>query len=83
MVAIIELARTESRNPEVPEWLRDDYRIDEAIRELQWAIQLKPAEPWPYSTLALARWKHREIVAAARNLGTSIFLYLKRGLSKQ
>jgi len=24
-VAIIELARTESRNPEVPEWLRDDY----------------------------------------------------------
>jgi len=25
MVSIIELARTESRNPEVPEWLRDDY----------------------------------------------------------
>jgi hypothetical protein len=25
MAAIIELARTESRNPEVPEWLRDDY----------------------------------------------------------
>jgi hypothetical protein len=25
MVAIIELARTESQNPEVPEWLRDDY----------------------------------------------------------
>jgi hypothetical protein len=25
MVAIIELARTESRNPELPEWLRDDY----------------------------------------------------------
>lgn len=25
MVAMIELARTESRNPEVPEWLRDDY----------------------------------------------------------
>ncbi len=25
MVAIIELARTESGNPEVPEWLRDDY----------------------------------------------------------
>jgi hypothetical protein len=25
IVAIIELARTESRNPEVPEWLRDDY----------------------------------------------------------
>ena len=25
MVAIIELARTESQNPEVPDWLRDDY----------------------------------------------------------
>ena len=24
-MAIIELARTESRNPEVPEWLREDY----------------------------------------------------------
>lgn len=25
LVAIIELARTESQNPEVPEWLREDY----------------------------------------------------------
>jgi hypothetical protein len=25
MVAIIELARTESNNPEVPDWLREDY----------------------------------------------------------
>ena len=25
LVATIELARTESRNPEVPEWLRDEY----------------------------------------------------------
>jgi len=25
IVAIIELARTESQNPEVPEWLREDY----------------------------------------------------------
>ncbi len=25
MVAIIELARTESNNPEVPDWLRDEY----------------------------------------------------------
>ena len=24
-VGIIELARTESKNPEVPEWLREDY----------------------------------------------------------
>ena len=25
LVAVIELARTESENPEVPEWLREDY----------------------------------------------------------
>jgi hypothetical protein len=25
MVAIIELARGESQNPEVPDWLREDY----------------------------------------------------------
>jgi len=25
MVAIIELSRTESQNPELPDWLRDDY----------------------------------------------------------
>jgi hypothetical protein len=25
MVATIELARTESRNPELPDWLREDY----------------------------------------------------------
>jgi hypothetical protein len=25
MVAIIDLARTESKNPEVPDWLREDY----------------------------------------------------------
>jgi len=25
MVAIIELARTESQNPEMPNWLREDY----------------------------------------------------------
>ena len=32
MVAIIELALTESRNPEVAEWLRDDY--SRSIQEL-------------------------------------------------
>ena len=32
MVAIIELARTESRNPDVPNWLREDYF--RAIEEL-------------------------------------------------
>jgi hypothetical protein len=32
MVAIIELARTEAQNPEVPDWLRDDYF--RAIQEL-------------------------------------------------
>jgi hypothetical protein len=34
IVAIIELARTESRNPEVPNWLREDYfrSIEELAR---------------------------------------------------
>jgi hypothetical protein len=32
MVAIIELSRTESQNPEVPDWLREDYF--RAIQEL-------------------------------------------------
>lgn len=31
-MAIIELARTESNNPEVPDWLREDYL--RAIQEL-------------------------------------------------
>ena len=35
IVAIIELARTESQNPEVPEWLRDDY-----FRSLQELAQM-------------------------------------------
>ncbi len=32
MVAVIELARTESQNPDVPDWLREDYFA--AIQEL-------------------------------------------------
>jgi len=34
MVAIIELARTEMQNPEVPNWLREDYfrSIEELAR---------------------------------------------------
>lgn len=34
MVAIIELARTESKNPEVPDWLREEYSasIQESAR---------------------------------------------------
>jgi hypothetical protein len=32
MVAIIELARTESQNPELPDWLREDYLC--SIQEL-------------------------------------------------
>jgi hypothetical protein len=34
MVAIIELARTESQNPDVPDWLREDYfrSIEELAR---------------------------------------------------
>ena len=39
MVAIIELARTESQNPEIPDWLRDDY-----FRSIQELAQMGTAE---------------------------------------
>jgi hypothetical protein len=35
MVAIIELARTEPRNPELPDWLREDY-----LRSIQELAQM-------------------------------------------
>jgi hypothetical protein len=35
MVAIIELARTEPQNPELPDWLRDDY-----LRSIQELAQM-------------------------------------------
>jgi hypothetical protein len=41
IVAIIELARTESRNPQLPDWLRDDYF--RSIREL---AQLGTRDIW-------------------------------------
>jgi hypothetical protein len=36
LVAIIELARTETRNPEIPQWSEKDYF--RAIEELFWRI---------------------------------------------
>lgn len=42
IVAIIELARTESHNPEVPDWLHEDY-----FRSIQELAQLGTREIWP------------------------------------
>jgi hypothetical protein len=42
IVAIIELARTESGNPEVPEWLREDY-----LRSIQELAQMGTMEILP------------------------------------
>ena len=41
MVAIIELARTESQNPEVPDWLREDY-----FRSIQELAQMGTKDIW-------------------------------------
>jgi hypothetical protein len=41
MVAIIELARTESQNPKVPEWLRDDY-----FRSIEELAQMGTKDIW-------------------------------------
>jgi hypothetical protein len=41
MVAIIELARTESQNPEVPDWLRENY-----FRSIQELAQMGTKEIW-------------------------------------
>jgi predicted Zn-dependent protease len=35
-------------------------QLDAAVRQLQWAVQLHPEEPWLYRTLALAHWKRSE-----------------------
>jgi len=51
IVVIIELARTESQNPELPEWLREDYfrSIQElaqmGTKEILPAEARKPKEP--------------------------------------
>ncbi len=58
-------------------------QIDMAVREVQWAIQLRPEEPWLYRTLGLAHWKRREVIAAARDWCRAIYLYLRRGLASR
>lgn len=46
IVAIIELARTETRNPKIPEWLEKDYfRAIEELAEVGLADILRTKEP--------------------------------------
>jgi len=48
IVAIIELARTESNNPEVPDWLREDYfRAIQELAEMGTKDILPPKSPKP------------------------------------
>jgi tetratricopeptide (TPR) repeat protein len=58
-------------------------QIDAAVRELQWAIQLRPEEPWLYHTLAVAQLKRRQVMAAAGNWCRATFLYFRRGSSSK
>ena len=52
--------------------------IDAAVREVQWAIQLRPQEPWLYSILGMAHWKRRKLIPAAGNWCRAMYLYLRR-----
>lgn len=58
-------------------------KIDAAVRELQWAIQLRPEVPWLHYTLALAHWKRHEIINASGDLCKAIYLYFKNGLNSK
>jgi tetratricopeptide (TPR) repeat protein len=56
-------------------------QIEAASRQLQWALELNPKEPWLYRTMGLALWKQRKIIAALGNWFRALYLYLRRGLS--
>ena len=56
-------------------------QIEAALRQLQWALQLHPGEPWLYRTLGLAHWKSRKVIAALGDWSRATYLYLRRELS--
>lgn len=64
MVAIIELARTEPQNPELPDWLREDY-----FRSIQELAQMGTKDIWSAED-ADAERAILSVVAIARGLRT-------------
>ena len=58
-------------------------KIDAAVRELQWAIQLRPGVPWLHHTLAMAHWERREIIKATGDWCRAIYLYFRNGLNRR
>jgi Flp pilus assembly protein TadD len=58
-------------------------QIEAAMRELQWALQLRPEEPWLHHTLALAQWKRRDVIAAAGEWCRTIYLYVRPRVYQQ
>lgn len=62
MVAIIELARTEPQNPELPDWLREDY-----LRSIQELAQMGTKDIWSAED-ADAKLSILSVVAIARGL---------------
>ena len=58
-------------------------QIDAALRQLQWAVQLHPTEPWLLRTLALAHRKRREKIPALAEWWSTAFLYLQRWLNRK
>ena len=64
MVAIIELARTEPKNPELPDWLREDY-----LRSIQELAQMGTNDIWSAED-ADAKRAILSVIAIARGLRT-------------
>jgi len=64
IVAIIELARTKSQNPELPEWLREDY-----FRSIQELAQMGTKEILPAEDTETKR-AILSIIAIAKGLRT-------------
>jgi tetratricopeptide (TPR) repeat protein len=58
-------------------------QIEAALRQLQWALELHPKEPWLYRTRALANWKQRKIITALGDWSRATSLYLRRWLSSK
>ena len=64
MVAIIELARTEPQNPELPDWLREDY-----LRSIQELAQMGTRDIWSAED-AESKRAILSIIAIAKGLRT-------------
>ena len=74
VIAVKKLAKTRG------ETYLECRQIEAALRQLQWALELHPKEPWLYRTMGLALWKQRKIIAALGDWSRAAYLYSRRAL---